>query len=302
MGQGVPLGQLQRLHLGVWPAPDHVDALPAVVGGGKVVGAALLALRPAHPGGAHAGQQDRGGQDLVDLVMGGRCQPVDLVPLGQVAHSRVAVVPAQVRVVDPHRRDKAVGVGAALGHGVIPEKGGLSLVHFLGPGVRPALAVGHLVLHAVAVHIAPGIQAQVGDQPRPDHLDPRLALGRVVHHLGEHIPQPCAIAGEQALAAGPVGPCPQLPKGVFQLLGRVLGHGDGQGRAVGQAAGVHAQHAGIDGPGVEVHQAAGRVVDGADMPVQVVPTLVHGPGRCVVKDGGLVPGPQIAVVTLAALK
>src|SRR6266704_3251700 len=99
----------------------------------------------------------------------------------------------------------------------------------------------------------------------------------VISDLYQGVTQGRTEAHLHALARLPVAPLPQLRDSTLQFFTGILTEGHSERHTIGQLQPVFAEYAGVDLPCVKIHKSSRRVVDHADVAVEVVVLLVDGP-------------------------
>src|SRR6266705_5143359 len=99
----------------------------------------------------------------------------------------------------------------------------------------------------------------------------------VISDLYQGVTQGRAETDLYTLSRLPVAPLPQLGDGALQFFTFVLTKGQSERHTIGELQPVFAEHAGVDLSCVKIHKSSRRVVDHADVAVEVVVLFVDGP-------------------------
>src|SRR6266567_6591221 len=99
----------------------------------------------------------------------------------------------------------------------------------------------------------------------------------VISDLYQGIPKSRAETDLYTLSRLPVAPLPQLGDSALQFFTCVLTKGHSERYTIGQLQPIFTQDTGVDLPCVKIHKSSRRVVDHADVAIEVVVLLIDRP-------------------------
>src|SRR6266700_3313411 len=209
-------------------------------------------------------------------------QVIQLINLTETtSYRRAAVLAADINVLQPHGRTKAVGVLCYLPVAVVKGLAiaivaKLTLIDFFAVEIAAGLVLGQ-VLDSIGLHIISAIEFEVHHETRPDDVHGYLPVLHVIGDLYQRVTKSSAETDLYTLSRLPVAPLPQLGDGALQFFTCVLTKGHSERHTIGELQPVFAEHAGVDLPCVKIHKSSRRVVDHADIAIEVVVLLIDRP-------------------------
>src|SRR6266571_4508412 len=209
-------------------------------------------------------------------------QVIQLINLTETtSYRRAAVLAADINMLEPDGRAEAVGVLCYLPVAVVKGLAiaivaKLTLIDFFAVEIAAGLILGK-VLDSIALHVIGAIEFEVHHETRPDDVHADLPMLNVISDLYQGIPKSRAETDLYTLSRLPVAPLPQLGDSALQFFTCVLTKGHSERYTIGQLQPIFTQDTGVDLPCVKIHKSSRRVVDHADVAIEVVVLLIDRP-------------------------